>query len=113
MADVCIAVTPGQAFQSVPENIVSSSVSGSWQPIGAAVNNRHVDVQGIYWTSTQVGAVLQIRDPQGSVWYHVICTGGTVSVDILSTPLTLVTPFEYNVSGSSGATISIYGKYSR
>ncbi len=104
-----ISVSSGQPF-NIPANNVTNSVSGSWSPIGTAVSNRPVKIQGIYWTETTIGAVLKIRDPQGGVWYHAVCMGGDIAVDLLQTPLTLYTPFEYYDS-HGGNTIMIYGEY--
>jgi len=107
-----VTVTIGQAFNSIPQNNIVSSVSGSWCPIGAAVPARHVRIQGVYWDATDVGAVLKIRDPQGGIWYHAVCMGGDVAVDILPTPITLQTPFEY-YDDHGGNRIMLYGEYVR
>lgn len=103
------APSPGQPF-SIEQNKVRSSVSGSWTAIGpGGPDDRAVEVHGVYWSSTNVGATLQIRDRESDEFYNYTGTG-TVAIDFLTLPLPLYTQFEYFDSiGSS--TIIVYGKY--
>lgn len=110
-----MAVSPGQPF-NIDENIEYNSISGSWITFGDAVPGKAVRVQGIYWSCTTVGAILQIRDIRppskpGTIWYDAICIGGDTSLDQFVSHLTLFAPFQYYTSGSSGDTIIIYGEY--
>ncbi len=103
------AVSPGQPF-SVEPNKVRGSVSGSWTAISSGtLVDRGVEVHGIYWSSTNVGGILQIRDREDDEWYNYTGTG-TAGVDILATPLPLYTQFDY-FDPLGGNTIIIYGKY--
>jgi len=108
----------GQPF-NIPQNNVYESVADEWTRIGAAVPGRPCRVQGIYWTSSNAGAVLTIRDvlktPQGediegAVWYEAQCMGGAASVDMFPAHLTLFTPFEYYDTDGDNIII-IYGEY--
>ncbi|KKL86195.1 hypothetical protein LCGC14_1947150 [marine sediment metagenome] len=102
------APSPGQPF-NVELNKVRGSVSGSWTSVSPGPNDRAIEVYGVYWSSTNVGATLQIRDREEDEWYSY--TGdGTVAIDLFITPLPLYTQFEYFDSVGSN-TIIIYGKY--
>jgi len=118
MAHFRATAQSGQPF-NIPENNVYASASGSWTRFGDAVAGRPCRVQGVYWTSTTPGAILTIRDvlrtPQleevaGAVWYEAQCMGGSLSVDMFPSHLTLFTPFEY-FDDDGGNTIIIYGEY--
>jgi len=118
MASYRQTVNSGQPF-NIPANTTLNSVSGSWTTFGDAVKGRAVRVQGIYWSSTTPGAYLQIRDviqtandtPRtGVVWYDAQCLGGTASIDLFQSHLTLFTPFQYFDSEGSNIII-IYGEY--
>ena len=119
MASKRVAVASGQPF-NIPENIISHSVSGSWQRIGEAVKGRAVRVQGIYWSTEVTGAKLRIRDIErhigaadqpGAIWYEADCLGPYPAVDLFPAHLTLFLPFEYYTSGSAGDKIIIYGEF--
>ncbi len=103
------AISAGQPF-SIEANKVRNSVSGSWTAIAdITTHNRGVSAVGVYWSSTNVGATLQIRDREEDEWYSY--TGdGTVAIDLLSIPLPLFTKFEYFDSVGSNDII-IYGVY--
>jgi len=100
--------SPGQPF-NIEQNKVRGSVSGSWTTIGPGPHDRAVAIHGIYWSSINVGAVLQIRDREEDEWYNYTGTG-TVAVDFLTTSLPLYTQLEYFDSVGSN-TIILYGKY--
>lgn len=119
MASKRIAVASGQPF-NIPENIISSSVSDSWQYIGEVVKGRAVRVQGVYWSTEVTGAKLLIRDIErhvggtdqpGAIWYEADCLGPGPAVDLFSAHITLFLPFEYYASGSAGDKIIIYGEF--
>ncbi len=111
-----IAISPGQPF-NIDQNNVYSSVSGSWTIFGDSGYGRAVRVQGVYWSSTVVGATLQIRDIRppnkpGVVWYDVVVVNtDPPALDMFPNNLTLFSPFQYFTSGSSGDTVIIYGEY--
>jgi len=118
MAHYRVTASSGQPF-NMSENNAYNSVSGSWTRMGEAVSNRPVRVQGVYWTATTPGSILTIRDilrnhngteSVGAIWYEAQCMGGTASVDLFPSHLTLFSPFEYfDTEGS--CTIIIYGEY--
>lgn len=119
MASKRVAVSSGQPFNIV-ENIITDSISDSWQRIGDAVKGRAVRVQGVYWSTEVVGAKLLIRDIEryvgetdqaGAVWYEADCLGPGPAVDLFPAHLTLFLPFEYYASGSAGDKIIIYGEF--
>jgi len=119
MASKRVAVASGQPF-NITNNIISSSVAGSWQLIGASVPGRAVRVQGIYWSTEVTGAKLLIRDIEtrigsddvpGAIWYEADCLGPNPAVDLFPAHLTLFTPFEYYASGSAGDKIVVYGEF--
>lgn len=119
MASKRVAVASGQPF-NIPENIIESSVSGSWQRIGDVVKGRAVRVQGVYWSTEITGAKLYIRDIErhvggtdqpGAVWYEADCLGPCPAVDLFPAHLTLFLPFEYYSLGSIGDKIIIYGEF--
>ena len=102
MAHARVAVSSGQPF-NIPENIIESSVSGSWELIGNAVVGRAVRVQGVYWDTEIPGAKLLIRDVirragvpslPGAIWYEADCLGPNPAVDLFPAHLTLFLPFE-------------------
>jgi len=112
----------GQPFNA-PQNIVESSISGSWTLVGqeGAPKGRAVRVQGVYWDTCTGGARLQIRDmyrlpgesqyKPGAIWYDAECIGGSdPAIDIFPTYLTLITPFQY-FDSVGGNKIIIYGEY--
>ena len=103
-----LAPSPGQPF-NIEQNKIRSSVSGSWTVVGPEPYDRAIGVHGVYWSSTNVGATLQIRDRESDEWYNYTGTG-TASVDFLTLPLPLYTQFEYFDSVGSN-TIIIYGVY--
>lgn len=111
-----IAASPGQPF-NINANIVDSNMSGAWVTFGDADPGRAVHIQGVYWGCTTVGATLQIRDVRppdkaGVVWYRAeVVNTDAPALDLLVSPLTLYSPFEYYVEGASGDTIIIYGEY--
>lgn len=103
-----IAISAGQPF-NIEANKVRSSVSGSWTSIASGTPDYGVEVHGVYWSSTNVGATLQIRDRENDEWYNY--TGdGTAAIDSLTISLPLYTQFEYFDSVGSN-TIIIYGVY--
>jgi len=109
------AIAPGQPF-NIDENSVTNSIPGSWITFGEAGAGRAVRVQGVYWSATIPGAVLQIRDIRpplkpGAIWYDAVCIGGIPALDQFAAHLTLFSPFQYYVSGSAGDEIIIYGEY--
>ena len=105
---VIFAPSPGQPF-NVKQNKVRGSVSGSWTAVGTGPDDRAVEVHGVYWSSTNVGATLQIRDRESDEWYSF--TGdGTAAIDLFILSLPLYTQFEYFDSVGSN-TIIIYGRY--
>ena len=107
MANI-FAPSPGQPF-NVEQNKIRGSVSGSWTSIAAATPDRAVKVCGVYWSSTNVGATLQIRDRESDTWYNYTGTG-TAVVDFLTLPLPLYSKFEY-FDSVGGNTIIVYGEY--
>jgi hypothetical protein len=119
MASKSITASSGQPF-NIPENIISTSVSGSWQRIGEVVKGRAVRVQGIYWSTEVTGAKLLIRDVErhvgepdqtGTIWYEADCLGPYPAIDLFPAHLTLFLPFEYYSQGSAGDKIVIYGEF--
>ena len=103
------AISAGQPF-NIEANKVRSSVSGSWTAIADITTpNMGVSVAGVYWSSTNVGATLQIRDREEDEWYS-YSGSGTAAVDFLSIPLPLYTQFEYFDSVGNNDII-IYGVY--
>lgn len=119
MAHKRVSAASGQPF-NIPENIVETSVSGSWGAIGDAVQGRAVRVQGVYWSTEVSGAKLQIRDRiryaggssiPGAIWYEADCLGPCPAVDLFPAHLTLFAPFEYFSTDTYGDTIVIYGEF--
>lgn len=114
-----VAAVSGQPF-NIPENNITSSVSGSWHKIGEAVKGRAVRVQGVYWSTEATGAKLLIRDIErhpgtqdqpGAIWYEADCLGPHPAVDLFPAHLTLFLPFEYYSIGSEDDKIVIYGEF--
>lgn len=99
---------PGQPF-NVEQNKIRGSVSGSWTSIAGDTPDRAVKVHGVYWSSTNVGATLQIRDRENDVWYNYTGTG-TAAVALLALSLPLYSTFEY-FDSVGGNTIIVYGTY--
>jgi len=107
MANI-FAPSPGQPF-NVEQNKVRGSVSGSWTKVGTGPDDRAVEIHGIYWSSVNVGATLQIRDRERDEWYSY--TGdGSLAIDLLVLGLPLYTQLEYFDSVGNN-TIIVYGKY--
>lgn len=118
MAHFRATAQSGQPF-NIPENNVYTSVIAVYTKFGMAVPGRPVRVQGVYWTCATPGETLTIRDVQmsaqrketpGAIWYLAQCMGGTLSVDMFPSHLTLFSPFEY-LDSEGGNDIIIYGEY--
>jgi len=105
---VSFTPSPGQPF-NVAQNKIGSSVSGSWTQLGEGPDDRAMEITAVYWSSTNIGATLQIRDRENDVAYDY--TGdGTVAIDMLALPLPLYTQLQY-FDSIGGSTIIVYGKY--
>lgn len=109
MAREIFAITSGQPF-NVEQNKIRNSVSGSWTAIAASTSNRAVEVHGVYWSCTTIGATLQISDRENDVWYNCICDGSTPGIDLFALAIPLYTQFEYFDSTGTNIII-IYGTY--
>lgn len=98
-------------YLNTSENTVSSTVSGSFTQLDSTIG-LSARLQGIYWTASNNGDFLQIKDSYGNIVYSKTVVGSptTFDVDSIEPPLTVRTPLLY-LDSSGGNQLVLYGEY--
>jgi len=97
-------------YLNTANNIIENSIAAAWVQMDDTIG-LSARLQGVYWSSTTVGAILRIKDSSGEIIYeYEVDAGVTPSIDQIETPLTLRTPFSYYDS-EGGNKIVLFGEY--